>query len=127
VSVPKLALVILAVKDLAAMSTFYKEVLAWKQVVDVPVYVELQHDDGVRLGLYVDDHFALNIGVLPAASSGPTRTEVYFHCDDLADAIERAHRAGARSLSPRGPRAWGDEAAYFADPEGNIVVLARPL
>lgn len=109
------------------MSSFYKEVLGWKQVVDVPVYVELQHNDGMRLGLYVDHHFALNVGVMPVASSGLTRTEIYLHCDDLADVIERARRAGARSLSPRGPRAWGDEAAYFADPEGNIVVFARPL
>jgi predicted enzyme related to lactoylglutathione lyase len=127
VAKPKLALVILAVKDLAAMSAFYKVVLGWKQVVDVPVYVELQHDDGMRFGLYADDHFALNVGVMPAASPGLTRTEVYLHCDDLGEAIERAHRVGAQPLSPRSPRNWGDEAAYFADPEGNIVVLARPL
>jgi len=67
---PKLALVILAVRDLPAMTAFYKQLLGWKQVVDVPVYVELQADDGMRFGLYADDHFALNIGVLPAATTG---------------------------------------------------------
>lgn len=124
---PKLALVILAVRDLAAMKAFYQEVLGWNQVVDVPVYAELQADDGMRIGLYADDHFALNVGVLPAATAGLTRTEIYLHCDDVGAAIERAVAAGAHPLSPRGARSWGDEAAYFSDPEGNIVVLARPL
>lgn len=124
---PRLALVILAVRDLAAMKGFYLAVLGWRQVVDVPVYVELEADNGMRLGLYADDHFALNVGVLPPQTSGLTRTEIYLHCDELGAAIERAAVAGARPLSARGPRSWGDEAAYFSDPEGNVLVLARPL
>jgi hypothetical protein len=56
-----------------------------------------------------------------------TSRATYLHCDDLAEAIERAQRAGAQLLSPRGPRDWGDEAACVADPEGNVVALARPL
>lgn len=124
---PRLGLVILAVSDLPAMARFYAEVLGWPRVVDVPVYVELQDEDGVRLGLYADAHFAGNIGTLPAPSHGLTRTELYLSCGDLSLAIERAHQAGARPLGPRAPRAWGDEVAYFADPEGNIVALARPL
>jgi predicted enzyme related to lactoylglutathione lyase len=127
VAEPRLALVILAARDLAAMKAFYLAVLGWQQVVDVPVYAELQADDGMRLGLYADDHFALNVGVFPPRSGGLTRTEIYLHCDELDAAIERAAAAGARPLSPRGPRSWGDEAAYFSDPEGNVLVLARPL
>ena len=117
---------ILAVRDLPAMNAFYTDALGWNHVVDTPVYVELQHDDGLRLGLYVDAAFARNVGDVPAPSVGLTRTELYLYCDDLAAAIERAERAGARPLGPRALRAWGDEAAYFADPEGNVVVLARP-
>ena len=41
------------------------------------------------------------------------------------DAIERLVRAGARELSPLAVRPWGDEAAYFADPSGNVLVVAR--
>lgn len=125
---PTLPLVILAVTDLPAMTAFYRDVLRWQQVVDVPVYVELQADGGMRLGLYAVEQFARVVGETPAPRAvGLSRTELYLHCDDLPDAIDRAQRAGARSLSPRGPRAWGDEAAYVADPEGNVVVLARPL
>jgi catechol 2,3-dioxygenase-like lactoylglutathione lyase family enzyme len=126
VSNPRLALVILAVRDLPAMNAFYTAALGWPHVVDTPVYVELQHADGLRLGLYADTHFAHNVGERPAPSVGLTRTELYLYCDDLAAAIERAQRAGARLLGPRALREWGDEAAYVADPEGNVVALARP-
>jgi lactoylglutathione lyase len=127
VAPPRLALVILAVRDRARMTAFYRRVLEWSQVVDAPVYAELQSPDGPRLGLYAEESFGRNIGVVPEPSPPITRTELYLQCDDLPAAIERAEEAGARPLSPLGPRDWGDEAAYFADPEGNVLVLARPL
>ncbi|HSK01234.1 MAG TPA: VOC family protein [Kofleriaceae bacterium] len=124
---PRLALVILAVRDRARMTAFYRRVLEWSQVVDAPVYAELQSPDGLRLGLYAEEGFGRNIGAVPEPSPPITRTELYLQCDDLHAAIERAEEAGARPLSPLGPRDWGDEAAYFADPEGNVLVLAKPL
>lgn len=124
---PTLVLVILAVRDLPAMTSFYREVLRWRQIVDVPVYAELQDQEGPRLGLYVDEGFGRNIGVVPEVGRGVTRTELYLHCDELEAAMERAAAAGARPLSRLAPRDWGDEVAYFADPEGNVVALARPL
>jgi len=124
---PKLVLLILCVRDRARMTAFYLRVLEWRQVVDVPVYAELRSPDGLRLGLYAEDGFGRNLGVVPEASPPITRTELYLQCEDLPAVIERAVAAGARPLSPLGPRDWGDEAAYFADPEGNVVVFARPL
>lgn len=124
---PKLVLLILAVRDRARMTAFYRRVLEWGQVVDAPTYSELQSPEGLRLGLYAEDGFGHNLGLVPEPSPPITRTEIYLQCDDLPAAIQRAEEAGARPLSPLGPRDWGDEAAYFADPEGNIVVLARPL
>jgi len=47
--------------------------------------------------------------------------------DDLEGTIERLRDAGARPLSPRADRNWGDEAAYFADPDGNVVAVAARL
>jgi lactoylglutathione lyase len=124
VSPVRLALVILAVRDLPAMVSFYRAVLGWPAVVEVPVYVELQHEGGVRLGLYVDRNFGVNLGTMPPPSPPLTRTELYLACDDLPAAIDRAVAAGARLLSPRAPRDWGDEVAYLADPEGNVIALA---
>lgn len=112
------------------MRSFYSALLGWQQVVDAPVYVELASSAGLRLGLYQDDAFSRNTGVPPAAPPAPTsttRTELYLHCEDLDDAVTRAHASGARILATRSPKPWGDEAAYIADPEGNVVALARPL
>lgn len=121
-------LTILAVEDLARAAKFYASAFGWQRVVDAPVYVEFALPAGMRLGLYERRGFARNTGVLPAPQpvAGTTATEMYFHVDDLAAAVERLTNAGARMLSPPALREWGDEAAYFADTDGNVIALARP-
>jgi uncharacterized glyoxalase superfamily protein PhnB len=52
---------------------------------------------------------------------------LYVHVDDLDETIKRLRKAGARPLSPRSARGWGEEAAWFADPDGNVVAVARRL
>jgi predicted enzyme related to lactoylglutathione lyase len=126
----RLVLTILAVRDVARATRFYREVFGWSQTVDVPVYAELSLPGGHRLGLYAEEGFARNVGVAPCAppaGAAVTRTELYVHCDDLEAAVDRALAAGARILAPLAARDWGDAAAYVADPEGNVVAIARPL
>lgn len=122
------ALTILAVRDLAAAVRFYKGAFAWEQMVEVPVYVEFALPGGMRLGVYQRESFAKNTGHLPAATPTDviTPTELYFYVDEPEAAVARALAAGARLLSPLALRDWGDEAAYLADPDGNVLVLARP-
>jgi lactoylglutathione lyase len=126
---PHHVLTILAVTDLQAMAGFYDEALGWPRRVDVPVFVEFELPDGRGLGVYQREGFAQNTGVAPAVipDGAISGTEIYLHCPDLEGAIERMKAAGARELAPLAPRDWGDEAAYFADPEGHVLVLARPL
>lgn len=125
----KHVLTILAVEDLARAKAFYRKGFDWSLVVDVPVYAEFALPGGMRLGVYERHGFGRNTGKVPAriASEDLAPFELYFHVDDIEPAIQRLKKAGARELSPRQPRDWGDEAAYFADPEGNVIVLARPL
>ena len=125
---PKLVLIILAVRDLARAVAFYREVFGWPVLVEVPVYVEMEMPGGQRVGLYDHEGFARNTGRCAACApeDHTAATELYFHADDPAPLMERLGRAGARLLSPLGPRPWGDEAAFFADPEGNVLVVARP-
>lgn len=40
--------------------------------------------------------------------------------------FERDGFAGGRPLSPLQPRSWGEEAAWFADPDGNVIAVAQP-
>jgi predicted enzyme related to lactoylglutathione lyase len=122
-------LTILAVAELERAVRFYRDAFGWKPRVETPVYVELELPDGRGLGLYQRDGFSRNTGQMPTAVPNGEigGTEIYLHSDDLHTTIERVEVAGARKLSELAPRDWGDEAAYFADPDGNVVVLARPL
>ena len=123
-----LVLIILAVRDLPKAVAFYRQAFDWPIQVEVPVYVEMAMPSGQRFGLYHHEGFARNTG-LPAAcvpEEHTTATELYFYTEELSATMERLEQAGARLLSPLAPRPWGDEAAYFADPEGNVIVLARP-
>jgi predicted enzyme related to lactoylglutathione lyase len=72
--------------------------------------------------------FARNTGEMPAAvpDGAINGTELYFHVDDVDDAVQRVVGAGASLLSSLAPRDWGDDAAYFADFDGNVIVVARP-
>ncbi len=123
------ALTILAVEDLARAAAFYDAAFGWPRAVDVPVYVEYQLPGSMRLGLYDRRGFGRNVGALPHPTppGALAPTELYFHADDVAVADAALVAAGASVLSPRAPRDWGDEAAYFGDPDGNVLVIARPL
>lgn len=123
------ALTILAVRDLDAATNFYRKAFDWPQVVSAPTYSEFTLPGDARLGLYERNAFAQNTGQVPSpiADGELAPVELYFHADDIVDAVRRLHAAGARALSPLAPRDWGEEAAYFADHDGNVLVLARPL
>lgn len=123
---PRHAITIFAVTDLARSVAFYRAAFGWEPRVEVPVFVQLAVPDGPDVGLYDRASFAANTGVAPALPSVPSTggAELYFVCEDLDVAIERMAAAGGRLLSARAPRSWGDEVAYFADPDGNVLALA---
>ena len=122
-------LTILAVDDLKRSTTFYEEAFGWPRKVDVPVYVEFELPDGRGLGLYDREAFKSNTGVdssrVPADLT--TSTELYFRVRDLQAAVDRLQAAGGRLLSAPARRDWGDAAAYFKDPNGNVLVVAVPV
>lgn len=123
-----LAIVIFAVADVQRAVAFYDHAFGWSPVVSTPVYVELAIDGRMHLGLYERTGFARNIDRTPppAVPGEVSRTELYFRVESLAAAVASLERAGATCLSPAQVRPWGDEAAYFADPDGNVIVVASP-
>ncbi len=122
-------LTILAVEDLARARAFYEQAFGWTPKVAFPVYAEYAVTGGASLGLYERLSFAKNTGRIPvrAAAGEIAATEVYFRVDDLEATIERLRLAGASTLSPLALRPWGEEVAYFADLDGNVVAVARPV
>jgi predicted enzyme related to lactoylglutathione lyase len=123
----KQILTILAVGELSRAVKFYTQAFDWTQTVDVPVYAEFELPGGMKLGLYERKSFGLNTGQIPfeIPAGELAGTELYFHSDDLEADINRILQAGARQLAELETKDWGDEAAYFADPDGNVIVLAR--
>jgi catechol 2,3-dioxygenase-like lactoylglutathione lyase family enzyme len=120
---------VLAVSDVDRAYAFYREVFGWTSHLGWPgEYEELVVSDEDRLGLYRRDGWAASAGAEPVELNGHVSSSyLYVHVDDLGGTIERLQAAGARPLSPRADRNWGDEAAYFADPDGNVVAVAARL
>jgi catechol 2,3-dioxygenase-like lactoylglutathione lyase family enzyme len=119
-------LTILAVTDLQKSVDFYRRAFGWETEVEVPVYVEFKLPGGNFLGVYVREAFGRNTGqvpfeIPPGELSG---TEIYLRVTDLPRAVGRLESAGARLLSAAAARDWGDTAAYYADPDGNVLVVA---
>lgn len=123
----RLGIVILAVCDLRRTVSFYRAAFGWEQTVDEPVYAEFQMSANQRLGLYQREGFGRCAGKVPRPipEGELAGAELYFFSDDLAGAIGRLEAAGARHLSPLQIRSWGDEAIYYSDPDGTVLVLAR--
>jgi uncharacterized glyoxalase superfamily protein PhnB len=59
------------------------------------------------------------------AGGALTGAELYLRCEDLDAVLARLAAHGARELAARTRKDWGDEVAYFADPEGNVLAVAR--
>jgi predicted enzyme related to lactoylglutathione lyase len=122
-------LLVLSCEHVARARAFYERAFGWPVKADLPVYVEMEVPTGLRVGLYARDLYAGNTGepAAPAPRDGTSACELYLYVDDPQAALDRLVAAGGRLLTPVSPRRWGDEAGYVADPEGNVVAVARPL
>jgi len=120
-------LTVLAFDDLPR-AAFYRAAFGWAVAVEAPVYVELALPGGMRLGLYQREAFGRSTGQAPVAvpPGALSTAELYLQAGDLEAAVAGLEVAGARCLSPAAVRDWGDEVAYFADPEGHVLAVARP-
>lgn len=119
--------VVLAVSDVDRAYDFYRRVFGWEHhLAWEGEYVELVVSDTDRLGLYVRDGYSETAGAEPVQLNGHVSPAyLYVRVENLDELIERLLEAGARPLSPRSQRGWGDEAAYFADPDGNVIGVGQ--
>jgi predicted enzyme related to lactoylglutathione lyase len=122
-------LTILYVKDLKAAAAFYDAAFGWRKTVDVPVYTEYRVNAGARLGLMPQSntrHFlGEQLGALKPKDGCP-RAEIYVQLRNAKAVIARLEKLGAKCTSPWAKRDWGDFAAYFLDPDGYVLVVAKP-
>lgn len=121
--------VIFAVSDVGRSVSFYERAFGWPRNdrIDYEEYVELLPPDGGSLGLYRRDGFAGMVGADPAeVPDGQVAPGyLYVRVDDVRSTAGAVEAAGGRPLSPLARRSWGEEAAWFADPDGNVVAVAQ--
>jgi predicted enzyme related to lactoylglutathione lyase len=120
--------VIFAVSDVGRSVAFYQGVFDWprNEQIDYREYVELHAPDGT-LGLCERETYA---GLTQATPMTPQNGDVspaylYVRVADVGTTIAKLDEAGARPLAPLSRRSWGEEAAWFADPDGNVVAVAQ--
>ena len=122
--------VILAVSDVTRSAAFYQGVFGWprNERIDYDEYVELCGPNGT-LGLCERDTYARLTGATPMTPKNGDVSPAYLYVrvPDVREAIAKLGEAGARPLAPLASRSWGEEAAWFADPDGNVVAVAETL
>lgn len=121
--------VIFAVSDVARSLDFYERAFGWARNdrIDYANYVELLPPDGGSLGLFETGGFAETVGAEPTEvpEGRVAASYLYVRVEDVGAAVARLEAAGGRPLSPTADRSWGETAAWFADPDGNVVAVAQ--
>jgi uncharacterized protein len=122
--------VIFAVADLSRSLSFYERAFGWprNEWIDYANYVELLPPTGGSLGLYERDGYEQLVGVKPVVipEDSVSPAYLYVRVEDVEEAVRRIEEAGGRPLGNLAPRSWGETAAWFADPDGNVVAVAQP-
>jgi len=120
---------ILYVRDQAKSREFYAIALGKAPQLDVPGMTEFELNTGCVLGLMPEKGIKRLLPDMPNPESGRgiPRAEVYLTVPDPAVYHARALAAGARELSPMGPRDWGDKAAYSMDLDGHVIAFAERM
>ena len=121
--------VIFAVSDLDRSAEFYGRAFGWPRNtrIEYANYVELLLPDGGSLGLFEETGYAETVGADPVdvPAGGVGRAYLYVRVEDVDAAAARLEAAGGIPLSAPAPRSWGETAAWFADPDGNVVAVAE--
>ncbi len=124
---PKHDVTILAVADFSRSISFYSKAFDWTIRTQGKHYAEFELPGGLGLALCTKEGFAKFAGAKPEMpKEGVSPVQVYLRTDDLPRSIARLHAAGAKPLSKAQDRDWGEEAAYFADLDGHVLVISRP-
>jgi catechol 2,3-dioxygenase-like lactoylglutathione lyase family enzyme len=122
---PRISFVTLGVRDLVAMTAFYRDVL---QLPVKSAYPQVTFFEMGRtwLALYPRHLLAADAGV-PAEGSGFPGFALAHNVRSAAEVdalLVEAGRGGGRIVRPGHKADWGGYSGYFADPEGFLWEVA---
>jgi catechol 2,3-dioxygenase-like lactoylglutathione lyase family enzyme len=122
--------VIFGVADIERSREFYDRAFAWPRnplVEGFTNYVEYLPPDGGAIGLYAREGYTAEVGAKPIEIDGErvSSSYLYLRVDDVDATVDAITAAGGRPLSALADRAWGERAAWFADPDRNVIAVAQ--
>ncbi|MEM9939256.1 MAG: VOC family protein [Pseudomonadota bacterium] len=121
----RLSIITLGVKDRAAMTAFYEDVIGFKNVG--PEGMAMFNMGGFVLGLWEADKLADDAGQPARPAEGFRNAALAYNARSEADVDEifaRLKAANVKITTPPHKAFWGGYSGYFADPEGNAWEVA---
>jgi lactoylglutathione lyase len=114
--------------DLSRLVAFYADVMR------LPVTYRFPKDGVAEFVVVAVGEAAIGLGTYAGVErlAGPQprggrALELCFYTDDLDEDLDRLRQAGAQVLREPEVQPWGERMAYVADPDGNLLMLARRL
>ncbi|MGQ4878961.1 VOC family protein [Billgrantia sp. LNSP4103-1] len=123
---PRISMITLGVRDLAASIRFYEEGLGLPRM-ESPPEVAFFTLNGTWLGLYGREALAEDAGVSPEGSgfTGVALAHNLASEAEVDELLEQAVAAGAKLVKPGQKVFWGGYSGYFADPDGYLWEVAH--
>ncbi len=124
---PRLQLITLGVRDVAASRDFYVDGLGWPAALEVPGEITfIQVGAGRLLGLFGRDALAEDAGrPLGAATGAPfSLAQVVTTEAEVDAALAAAVAAGGQVIKAAQHASFGGYHGYFADPDGFLWEVA---
>ncbi|MEN9743268.1 MAG: hypothetical protein RLZZ65_1073 [Bacteroidota bacterium] len=121
---------ILFVEDQEVSCAFYQKLFRVKAELHVPGMTEFIISEHSKIGLMPNKGIAKILAdntPHPSLGKGIPRCELYFYVEDLEVEFKNALACGAKLISPILDRDWGDQACYFADPDGHVIAFAKKI
>lgn len=124
---PRITLITLGVRDLAAARRFYLDGLGWKPAKPSNDDVTFIECGGVILALWSRDSLAEDANV-PSEGAGFRGIALAHNVGDRASVdrvLKEAEAAGGTIVKPAKEVFWGGYSGYFTDPDGHLWEVAH--
>ena len=121
----RLSIITLGVRDRAAMTAFYRDVIGFKLFNEKGM--TMFDMGGFVLGLWEADKLAEDAGMAAKSAEGFRNVALAYNARSEAEVdevFERLEAAGVNITTKQHKSFWGGYSGYFADPEGNSWEVA---